>query len=347
MTRLFSGDKIVLARGFDGEIVAAKVGTPDDVDQLIIPALAADGIVVAARVLPIADRYLHGLPVRPADGGIITVTRMVTGFLKLTAPAVIERGSAFNLTIQGLLVDGTNDTSYVPPGDIAGRVYLSVESDDAETISPLYTDGTGWSNGAKTVSCTISNGTGRHMLIIKAYDSNTDRQGYTEVSIAPGSPSEQAPYAGETTVTVVWPEISFVEAIYKLGAWHYQTKTRPAGDYEVTLTNNGSDVMESGVVGYSEEHDPPQGNPAYQWWFELTYDLDTDESHISLVCAEYNVYPGWAAYGDPSARFYNGLPLAGDDAWNVPSICHCSNTFFGTYVQAVPDAIEVWWETPP
>ena len=334
----------MLARGFDGEIVAAKVGTPDDVDQLIIPALAADGIVVAARVLPIADRYLHGLPVRPADGGIITVTRMVTGFLKLTAPAVIERGSAFNLTIQGLLVDGTNDTSYVPPGDIAGRVYLSVESDDAETISPLYTDGTGWSNGAKTVSCTISNGTGRHMLIIKAYDSNTDRQGYTEVSIAPGSPSEQAPYAGETTVTVIWPTVSFVETVYKFGAWHYQTKTRPAGECEIELADNGAGLMQGGG-GIEVDYPYPQGSR--QVSIELSYDLNTDESHMILADAQETMYPEWSPYGDPSARFYNGLSFSDPDAWNIASVCHCSNTFFGTYVQTVPDAIEVWWETPP
>lgn len=344
MTYLVSGYKVILGRGFDGEVVVTRVASPDASGQLVVPALAADGEIVAVRVLPIADKYLHAFPTRAADGEIVTVTRMVTGFLQLTAPAVIKRGAAFNLTIQALLVDGTADTSYEPAGGGAGRVYFDIESDDAETIAPLFTDGTGWANGAKTVSCTISNGTGRHVLIIKGRDANSDRQGYTEVSIAPGSPDEQAPYAGETTVTVIWPTVSFVETVYKFGAWHYQTKTRPAGECEIELADNGAGLMQGGG-GIEVDYPYPQGSR--QVSIELSYDLNTDESHMILADAQETMYPEWSPYGDPSARFYNGLSFSDPDAWNIASVCHCSNTFFGTYVQTVPDAIEVWWETPP
>ena len=71
----------------------------------------------------------------------------------VTAPASADIGTAFNLTIQGVHWDATNDTSYIPSGDI------NITISGSNSISPTTTSNSGWSSGAKTVSCTISGST--------------------------------------------------------------------------------------------------------------------------------------------------------------------------------------------
>jgi hypothetical protein len=71
--------------------------------------------------------------------------------LSLTAPATAYSGVAFSTVLQCLHWDGTNDTSYTPTDSLA----LSITG-TSTAISPTSTDASGWNNGAKTVSTTLT-----------------------------------------------------------------------------------------------------------------------------------------------------------------------------------------------
>jgi len=71
--------------------------------------------------------------------------------LTVSAPATANTGTAFDLTIQAVHWTGANDTSF------AGS--CTIDLSGSNSIAPVTTDGSGWTSGAKTVSCTISGST--------------------------------------------------------------------------------------------------------------------------------------------------------------------------------------------
>lgn len=77
------------------------------------------------------------------------------------------RSAAFDVCIQALDTDGTPLTTYTPSGSVA----INLDSDDAgDAVLPVSTDATGWTDGRKTVSCTITGGAGSDHFEIEADD---------------------------------------------------------------------------------------------------------------------------------------------------------------------------------
>ena len=106
------------------------------------------------------------------------------GFSVTPANFTPTRGAAFNITIQALNDDGIPDTTYAPSGDVA----ISIDSDDpSDIISPTTTDNTGWSNGSKVVSVTISGGSGVDTASITCSQSTDEKSGSAGVAVGSSS----------------------------------------------------------------------------------------------------------------------------------------------------------------
>jgi PAS domain-containing protein len=91
--------------------------------------------------------YVYGVGVYTYEKTVAAKTRD----LSLTAPATAYSGVAFSTVLQCLHWDGTSDTSYTPTDSLA----LSITG-TSTAISPTSTDASGWANGAKTVSTTLT-----------------------------------------------------------------------------------------------------------------------------------------------------------------------------------------------
>ena len=86
----------------------------------------------------------------------------------------IDRGVPFNVEIQAIKNNGDYWWDYEPTGNV--NINLT-SADPADVIAPLLTDNTGWSNGRKVVSCTITGGGGDDEIIIEAEDAITGYSG--------------------------------------------------------------------------------------------------------------------------------------------------------------------------
>jgi hypothetical protein len=91
--------------------------------------------------------YVYGVGVYTYEKTVAAKTRD----LSLTAPATAYSGVAFSTVLQCLHWDGTSDTSYTPTDSLA----LSITG-TSTAISPTSTSASGWANGAKTVSTTLT-----------------------------------------------------------------------------------------------------------------------------------------------------------------------------------------------
>jgi len=92
----------------------------------------------------------------------------------------VTRGVSFNLTIQAKDAEGNLLTTYVPPTQVDINL---TSGDPSDAIAPLYTDNTGWSNGAKVVSCSITGGSGSDPAIIECVDADTAHNGETDLTV--------------------------------------------------------------------------------------------------------------------------------------------------------------------
>lgn len=110
----------------------------------------------------------------------ITVTAQLPYF-EVTCPSIIVRGQAFNLTLQAKNSDGSDDTSYAPASTVylVGIAYTGYSEDDE--IVPTEAGSSGWVNGSKTISCTVSGASGIIPLHVGA---SGDRFGYTGTTCA-------------------------------------------------------------------------------------------------------------------------------------------------------------------
>ncbi len=98
----------------------------------------------------------------------------------------ITRAVSFNLLIQAKDAEGNLLTTYVP----VTQVDINLTSTDgSDVISPLLTDNTGWSSGAKTVSCTISGGAGSDTGSIECVDVDSAHDGETDITIYTAVPA--------------------------------------------------------------------------------------------------------------------------------------------------------------
>jgi hypothetical protein len=76
---------------------------------------------------------------------------------QLFAPSNVLRGTAFNLHIQAVNIgDGQPHLTYQP---VNPPVITFTSTDGGDAMTPLTVPITGWSNGAITISCTITGGT--------------------------------------------------------------------------------------------------------------------------------------------------------------------------------------------
>lgn len=100
-------------------------------------------------------------------------------YLSVTIPESIYRGVPFNLVLQAKNHDGTNKTDYTPD---TGVTFVLTSSDNEDEITPTSTNATGWSNGAKTIECSISGGTGSDTLSLTCTDNDISYMTGTDTS---------------------------------------------------------------------------------------------------------------------------------------------------------------------
>jgi hypothetical protein len=112
----------------------------------------------------------------------------------------ITRGVAFDLKIQSYSTEdgsyGSLDLTYVPTSHV--YIYLSA-STDSDEIVPTQIDNTGWTNGARTISCTITGGDGKDTVFIGARDASDNRTGKVQVAL-----NCDATDVGAATETKYW-----------------------------------------------------------------------------------------------------------------------------------------------
>lgn len=110
------------------------------------------------------------------------------GFL-VSAPASVSRDTAFDVALQSYDIStGEFDTSYTPAGDVT----ISGECSDGEDyLLPAYTENTGWSDGKKTVSCTVDGGSDGDTCEITVTDPASGRTGSITVMVSATSLSPE------------------------------------------------------------------------------------------------------------------------------------------------------------
>ncbi len=205
---------IVLPGGEDDEsyVPEGDVILLDDSDDYNIAPSAVNDIGWGDGLKELTARFSGGTAAAtvrvtatdPATGrtGYADVIVGITRNLIVYAPSLITRGTPFDLTIQAYnILSGEYDTTYTPAGDVT--IGLSAQSDSADGILPVYTANTGWEDGQKVVSCTITGGTGADTITIRVYDPDTLAEGTADVTVATSTvTAEQADpyyyYAGET-----------------------------------------------------------------------------------------------------------------------------------------------------
>jgi len=103
-------------------------------------------------------------------------------------PLNVERGTAFDLIVQGLTEAGEADTTYVPSESLT--VTLN-SADGSDSIDVATIDTSGWSNGSKTVSATITGGSGDDAATINVNGDGKDgdSSSFTIKDTVSGSPS--------------------------------------------------------------------------------------------------------------------------------------------------------------
>lgn len=121
----------------------------------------------------------------------------------VTVPAAVERGTPFTITIQSYdVITSEVDTSYTPAGNVT--IGYSERTDESDDLSPTYTDNTGWTDGSKTVTCSIVGGTNSDTMTIRVYDPNSGREGFVSLAIASTQTTKSADqlyrFFGEDTV---------------------------------------------------------------------------------------------------------------------------------------------------
>jgi len=98
----------------------------------------------------------------------------------------ITRGVSFNLLIQAKDAEGNLLTTYVPDTQVDINL---ISTDGSDIISPLFTDDTGWSNGSKTVACSITGGAGSDTGSIECVDADSAHDGETDITIYTAVPA--------------------------------------------------------------------------------------------------------------------------------------------------------------
>lgn len=117
------------------------------------------------------DSYadVAGTQLKGTDTLRVRVTAQCADSFLVTMAPTVYRDSAFNVVLQAVDADtGLPDITYVPDGSVTLNLN---SSDGGDSMTPVNTDETGWANGAKTVSCTITGGAGADTFAITASES--------------------------------------------------------------------------------------------------------------------------------------------------------------------------------
>jgi len=350
-------DKLLVVQGSAGALIGSRVESPDNGDLCIL-GRAADGVIVAVKVEPPTDAFQHIIPVKCADGVIAAVAAglaSASGYFVLTAPSFIPRGDAFDLTIQAVDRDGDPDTSFPTNPYLTVLIKLLECGDDA--ILPVSTPTTGWTAGAKTVSCTIDGGTGTKLEQIKAVF--YDREGSTTALVGSDDPSDQTPFNGNTdggsALIVRWPDIS---ASWIAWRWmrvdgEYQwitvpaTRTRAGIEQTVPVASIYDSMWLAQGIDYAWIGIYANGYASYTCDIACSVNpdgsLDQAYVHFSYKYDEGTPWPNYLASEALSGDYYNALTVG----WNVPLTARFyDDPARSNWVVSQPDPIEVWWDLP-
>ncbi len=221
-----------------------------------------------------------------------TVTYEVPYGFALSAPASVTRSSSFDITIQSCRLDsGEYDTSFVPEGDVTIDDDCSDENDD---LLPAYTSNSGWSNGAKTVSCVISGGSGADSCVITVTDPNSGRTGTITVMV------ETASISATTMKRMCSRSYNFEWGPYASRIYHgHGTQSLAGWQSEWNEAHNPTvsfNESSGGEGGPGVDDDVPLGaqSPAViELMHIMGYDADEDDCYpictITRTYLEYNV----------------------------------------------------------
>ncbi len=103
----------------------------------------------------------------------------------VNAGSDIIRAVAFDIIIQKLQTDGTPDVGFTP----VANVNINFTGDVADVIAPLFTSNAGWVAGAKTVSCTVTGGTGTDAFTLEVEDATTSLTGDATGNVGDAAPA--------------------------------------------------------------------------------------------------------------------------------------------------------------
>ena len=139
-----------------------------NISMQVTPTDMVDGVTYHGDL--IIDSYSDsaGADLVATDTLRVRTNAVCSNSFTVTVPGSMPRGTAFDVTLQAVLT-GTEVPvpAYVPTGDVT----LNLNSSDGDdTMLPVSTDNTGWVDGAKTFSCTITGGSTSATFAITASD---------------------------------------------------------------------------------------------------------------------------------------------------------------------------------
>lgn len=178
-------------------------------------------------------------------------------YFVVAAPSLVERGTAFNLTVTAYNGDDTINTSYVPD-TIVLLTWTTPDSSDSTT--PLFINNSGWSSGAKTTSCLISGGTTEGAFTVVASDaSNQQMSGEDSGNVGEEPPASCTDYSTSAGYGWNW---SWTGGLKRSGSTALGSSPyNPSAIYDYS---SGDDCHYYDAVG-----DPGGGNSLTNYHFDV------------------------------------------------------------------------------
>lgn len=191
------------------------------------PAASPILIKVEANLTEDAQKNITGRAYKPF-GQVEKVVTATSSVFQVTAPGTITRGVAFNLVIQSLL-NGSPDIAFdTHTGNV--NINLLNKTDASDAISPTFTDNSAWSNGQKTVSVTVTGGSGSDTLTIEADHLASTRIGTTDIQVEDAAPTEIA-----HKETKVYSSFEIISGVNSTNWANVQTNSQAVFETDTTL----------------------------------------------------------------------------------------------------------------
>jgi hypothetical protein len=187
-----------------------------------------------------------------------TVTGVVTYSLKLTCPAHVTRGVAFDLTIQGW-----NDTSNLKDGSYepATSVLVTLVSADTDSLvgypPGITVDSTGWVDGAKTISVTLSGGSGElQAAVLGAADQSVTREGTASTDVNTVQPVTLTFSTDFTWKTITIAAGTYLISYSGMAGDYYQWTLTISADRYITVSSSTPDNISEVYMDISSSSYP-------------------------------------------------------------------------------------------